>query len=277
MSAARPAEAGQASDDAGLVVEGVEAVLGGRAVLRGVDLVARPGEVLVVVGPNGAGKSTLLRLVAGLRRPDTGRVLVGGDEVSTMPARARARRIGLVPQEAHLDLPFTVREVVAMGRFAHRGRFGGPSPADHEAVTRALAEARLTGLADRAVTRLSGGERRRVLLGRTLAQDPEVLLLDEPTSNLDLGQVWRVHRTMRRAAAAGRTVVAVVHDLEAAAALGDRLALLAEGRVVATGLPQEVLTAAHVSKAFGVHAEVAWDADDAVHVRVVDEATDGPH
>lgn len=251
-----------------LVVEDLHVRLGDRPVLGGVDLVAASGEVLAVVGPNGAGKSTLLRAVAGLGRPARGRVLRGGADLLRMDARSRARHVGLVPQTPHLDHPFTVQEVVAMGRYAFQGRYGLGADPESGKVDEALRRTRLTELAHRSVTALSGGERQRVLLARTLAQDPEVYLLDEPTANLDLGQAASVQRLTRELAEAGRTVIVVVHDLAAAARMADRMVLLGGGRVLAEGPAREVVTPAHLATAFGVDVDVTWSSDDVVHLRV---------
>ncbi|WP_226352520.1 ABC transporter ATP-binding protein [Pseudonocardia sp. ICBG601] len=169
-----------------LRAETLSCVLGGRTVLAGVDLAVEPGEVLGVVGPNGSGKSTLLRALAGIRRPAAGRVLLDGTPLTAMRARQRARRIAFVGQEEDLPADLCVGEVVALGLVPHRPPWSGGDAAERAAVTAALAAVQLDGLADRPVDRLSGGERRRVLLARGLAQDAGVLLLDEPTNHLDV-------------------------------------------------------------------------------------------
>ncbi|MBW3582160.1 MAG: ABC transporter ATP-binding protein [Euryarchaeota archaeon] len=252
-----------------LTWRGVSARLGRTEVLHDVSVEVPEGALFAVVGPNGAGKSTLLRTAAALVRPSGGIVMHDGVDLVRLSRRERALRVGHVPQTPHLDHPFSVREVVAMGRYAHLGPFRGPVATDVAAVDAALAATRLAPHADRPVTRLSGGERQRVLLARALAQDPAVLLLDEPVANLDLGQAHRVLGLMRDRASAGKTVIVVLHDLELASRVADHVALLSAGRVLSTGPPAEVLTAENVSAAFGVPvAMVRYD--EGLRVRVTD-------
>jgi iron complex transport system ATP-binding protein len=247
------------SADDGLAARDVAVSLGGREVLSGVSLDAAPGEVVGLVGPNGAGKTTLLRTCNGSLAPDAGAVRVGGDRVADLSAREAARRVATVPQESPLDFDFSVRETVAMGRTAHVPRFGRRSAADRRAVDRAMDRAAVTDLADRSVTALSGGERARVLLARALAQATPVLLLDEPTANLDVSHRVRTLSLVRDRAADGRAVVAAVHDLDLAARFCDRLVLLADGAVRAAGDPGRVLRSPALDDAFGVRTRVSTD------------------
>lgn len=236
-----------------------------RPVLRGVDLAVRPGELVVLLGTNGSGKTTLLRLLAGTLRPDRGAVLLGGRPVGDWRRLDLARRVAVLPQ--HLDLPagFRVAEVVEMGRTPHARSWFSASPGDEEAVDRALREADASDLAHRPVDELSGGERQRVLVAMALAQEPELLLLDEPTLHLDLAHQIALLRTVLRLCRAGLAAVAVLHDLSLAM-LADRVAVLDQGVVRADGAPGEVLTPALVRDAFGVSMAVATDAEGARHL-----------
>jgi iron complex transport system ATP-binding protein len=233
---------------------------GERPALSEVSFVARAGEFVGLLGPNGAGKSTLVRLVAGLARPGAGSVRLAGLDPHAAPRRAVARVCAFVPQEPRLAWPFTVRETVMMGRAPHQGLLALPSRLDHGAVQGALEACDLVHLAHRRLDALSGGERRRVFFARALAQEPRVLLLDEPTAFLDLAHQVAVMRMARLAARGGLSVVAVLHDLNLAAAACDRLVVLSGGRVVAEGAPAAVLTAERVAAVWGV---AVWRGEDA--------------
>jgi iron complex transport system ATP-binding protein len=229
---------------------------GGQRVLAEVSLSARPGELLGLVGPNGAGKTTLLQTVNGVLDPDAGAVRVGGDRVAGLSARETGRRVATVPQETALAFEFTVREVVAMGRHPHAGRFGDY---DDAPVERALDRTDTARFADRAASAVSGGERKRVLLARALAQDAPVTLLDEPTGGLDVNHAVRTLELAREMADEGRTVVAAIHHLGLAARYCDRLALLSAGRLSAVGEPRSVLTGETLRAAFDANAVVVDD------------------
>jgi iron complex transport system ATP-binding protein len=233
-------------------VRGASYRYGEAPALDGVSLQARSGEFVGLVGPNGAGKSTLVRLVAGLRAPATGTVRLAGLDPARAPRRQVARLCALVPQEPHLSWSFTVREAVMMGRAPHQGLLALPGPLDRGAVEGALQACDLAHLADRRVDALSGGERRRVFFARALAQEPRVLLLDEPTAFLDLGHQVAVMRMAQAAARGGLCVLAVLHDLNLAAATCDRLVVMHEARVVAEGPPAAVLTAERVQEVWSV-------------------------
>jgi iron complex transport system ATP-binding protein len=235
-----------------VVVEGVSFAYGPHPALAEVSMVARAGELVALLGPNGAGKSTLLRLAAGLLAPASGSVRVAGLPAHAAPRRALARVCALVPQEPRAPWPFTVREAVMMGRAPRQGLLGLAGPFDHGAVAGALRACDLEHLADRRLDALSGGERRRVFFARALAQEPRVLLLDEPTAFLDLAHQVAAMEMARVAARAGICVVAVLHDLNLAAAAADRLVVMSRGRVVADGPPGEVLTAERVQEVWGV-------------------------
>jgi iron complex transport system ATP-binding protein len=230
---------------------------GGRTVLDGVDLTVEGGRFLGLVGPNGAGKTTLLRTIDGSLVPDAGVVEVDGRPVGDLSSREQSRLVATVPQDASVAFDFPVRETVAMGRTPHVGRFERRSEADRRAVEDAMARTSVAGFADRPVTEVSGGERQRVLIARAVAQDTPVVLLDEPTASLDINHQVRTLELVRDLTAAGRTAVAAIHDLNLAAHYCDELALLGEGRVLATGPPDEVLTEDRLERAFGASAVVS--------------------
>ncbi len=222
--------------------------------LRGFTLGLRPGVFVGVIGPNGSGKSTLVRALSRTLRPACGAVLLGADDLyKTVSARRAGQAVGVVPQETAVALDFTAREVVRMGRAPHLPRrpFAGESAGDEAIVAHALRAAGVADLAERTVTSLSGGERQRVLFARALAQQPDVILLDEPTAHLDLRYQSDL-LTLARDLAHGqdKAVLAVLHDVNLAAAFCDILVLLREGRVIAQGTPDEVLTPALLAEAY---------------------------
>ena len=235
-----------------LHAEAVTAGYGARVILHACTLPIARGEVVAIVGPNGAGKSTLLRTLAGLLRPSSGSVRLDGVDIATLARREIARRIAVVPQIFDTLFPFTVREVVALGRTARLGMFGAASPVDAAAVERAMADLDLAELGSRRIDRLSGGERQRAVLAMALAQETDVLLLDEPTVHLDPAHQVAMLRLIRELARArGLAVAAVLHDLNLAASMGTRLVMLADGRVVCDAEPETVLSADLVRDVFG--------------------------
>jgi iron complex transport system ATP-binding protein len=229
-----------------------------RLALDGVDARVVPGEVLGVIGPNGSGKSTLIRVLAGVLKPSAGEVRLGGRDLHAIARRERARRIALVPQETHLAFPIRVRDLVLLGRSPHSGRFGLETRADLQAAHEAMARAEVLELADRAVDELSGGERQRVVLARALAQDAGILLLDEPTSFLDLKHAVLLLDLVRELCRTrGLAVAVVLHDLNLAAMYCDRLLLLDRGRAHASGPPSVVLTYHDLCTVYGTELYVA--------------------
>ena len=236
-----------------LHAEAVAAGYGARMVLHGCTLAVARGEVVAIVGPNGAGKSTLLRVLAGLLRPTSGSVRIDGVDIATLGRAELARRIAVVPQIFDTLFPFSVREVVGLGRTARLGMFGGASPADAAAVERAIADLDLAELASRRIDRLSGGERQRAVLAMALAQEADVLLLDEPTVHLDPAHQVAMLRLVRELACArGLAVATVLHDLNLAASMATRLVVIADGRVVCDGAPETVLNAELIRDVFGL-------------------------
>ncbi len=230
-----------------------------KALLKRVRLHADQGQLVGLIGPNGAGKSTLLRAIAGVLRPQEGAVWLEGEELDSMPARDVAARMALVPQIAPYTHGFTARELVLMGRYPHLGRFQIEGAADEQIAHEAMRLTETDEFAERTLDTLSGGERQRVFVSRALAQQPRVLLLDEPTANLDVLHKLRVLDLVRRLVDEGLTAVAAIHDLGMAARYCDRLVLLSEGRVLADGTPAEVLAPDIIEAAFGVRSAVYPD------------------
>lgn len=223
-----------------------------REVLRGIDLVVHAGELVALVGPNGAGKSTLLKVLGGLLRPASGSVAIDGLDVTALDRRSIARHIAVVPQVFETLFPFTVREIVALGRTSRLGPLGTLGADDARAVARALDDIGAADLADRRIDRVSGGERQRAVLAMALAQEAGVLLLDEPTAHLDpTHQRATLERVATLARVRGLAVVAVLHDLNLAAAFASRVVLLADGVVVREGAVSDVITPEIVARVFG--------------------------
>jgi ABC-type cobalamin/Fe3+-siderophores transport system ATPase subunit len=238
-----------------------------REVLRGVDLTLRRGETIALLGPNGSGKTTLLRLMAGQFRPDAGLASFDGRPLHDWSRPALARRVAVLPQQLQLPPGFRVAELVEMGRAPHATRLFGSTLADEQAVGRALHDADAAMLADRQADELSGGERQRVVVAMALAQEPELLLLDEPTVHLDLAHQVALLATIRRLRRQrSLTVVAVVHDINLAAEVGPRVVLLSEGRVAADGATHRTLTPASVASVFGVAVAEALTTDGRRHL-----------
>jgi iron complex transport system ATP-binding protein len=238
-----------------------------REVLRSVDLTLARGDLVALVGTNGSGKTTLLRLLTGVLKPDAGGVRFDGRPLSDWRRLDVARRVAVLPQQLDLPVGFRVAELVEMGRAPHARRLFASTEADARAVATALADAGALDLADRLAEELSGGERQRLLVAMALAQEPDLLLLDEPTLHLDLAHQVALLAAIRRLRdQRGLTVLAVLHDLNLAAAFAPRVAVLDEGRVVADGSPEEVLSTDLVRRVFGVRVDEARTADGRRHL-----------
>jgi iron complex transport system ATP-binding protein len=240
-----------------------------RHAVHSVTLDVRPGAFVGILGPNGCGKTTLLKLLSGVVAPDSGGVTLHGTPLASLPRRTAARHIAVVPQETHPAFDYTALEMVMMGRHPHLGAFQIEGPGDlaiaHDAMT-ATGTAQLAG---RAYMTLSGGEKQRVIIASALAQQPEVLLLDEPTASLDLGYQLEIAALLTRLnRERGVTMVMATHDLNLAASVCDALVLMRDGRVLAQGPTREVLTADAVGRLYGVDADVRFH-DRAGHVTVV--------
>ena len=210
--------------------------------MRDVSLSVTPGQLLAVVGPNGAGKTTLLRLLTGSLSPEQGEVLLDNRPLDGLDDRERARALAVVPQSESSPFPVTVREMVAMGRYAHLGPWERTGGHDRAVVERALERCAVAELADRQINELSGGERQRSRIARALAQEAPILLLDEPTAGLDLRYRMELFHLLRELRGEGLAVLVITHDLNLAARFADRLLLLDRGRATARGAPESVLS-----------------------------------
>ncbi|HEY3196624.1 MAG TPA: heme ABC transporter ATP-binding protein [Nitrospirales bacterium] len=221
-------------------------------VLEDFSLEVRQGEILGIIGPNGSGKTSLLKLMAGLLRPQTGHITLGDQDLAQLTRRALARWMAVVPQENHVLFPFTVAEVVLMGRFVHQNGWGWESADDLRIARAVIRLMDLESVAQRTFQELSGGERQRTIIARALAQEAPILLLDEPTAYLDIKHQLEIYATLKRLNQdSGVTIVVVSHDLNLASQYCHRLLLLHEGRAFRTGSPTEVLTVEHLGIVYG--------------------------
>lgn len=251
------------ADETGLRAVGVEIGYGGAAVVSGLDFAPPPRAFTALLGPNGCGKSTILRALARLHPPRRGAVLLDGADLSALGAKAAARRLGLLAQGATAPEGMTVADLARQGRYPHRRVFGGWSEADQAALEEALALTSMTGLAERPLDALSGGQRQRAWIAMVLTQQPDILLLDEPTTYLDLAHQLDLMTLIRRLVdERGLTVIAILHDLNQAARHADHLALLRAGRIIAQGKAAEVVTPALIAEAFGVEIALTADPED---------------
>lgn len=244
----------------GIIVENLSCRYREEYVFSGLDFTVKKSCFTGIIGPNGSGKTTLLRCLVKLLPLETGRVFLGKKDLSTLSIREIARKVGVVPQRWETNFAFTVGDLVMMGRFPHISRFQQESVKDYEVARRAMETTGIRRLADRPVTELSGGELQRVVIAQALAQTPEILLLDEPTSHLDLNYQLEIGELLDELCrSSGMTVVAVFHDLNLAAQYCEELILLAQGRILARGETAEVLTAENLYRAYGVKARVKKD------------------
>lgn len=243
-----------------IAAHGVTVGYGGEPILSGLDTAIPAGEFTVIVGPNACGKSTLLRTMSRLQPPSAGAVLLDGADIHAMNTRALAKRVGLLPQSATAPDAMTVRDLVARGRSPHQGLFRQWSPADARAVAEAMTVTGVDEFADRAVDSLSGGQRQRAWLAMVLAQETETILLDEPTTFLDMPHqldILELCRTLH--VTAGRTVVAVLHDLNQACRYATHLIAMRAGEIVAHGRPEEVITEESVRAIFDLECLIVPD------------------
>jgi iron complex transport system ATP-binding protein len=234
---------------------GLSVAFGPRRVVDGVDFALPAGALVGLIGPNGAGKTSLLRALAGLLPATGGQVLLEGVRLALVPRRQRAQRLAYLAQGHEVLWPLTVARLVELGRLPHLQPWSRPGGADREAVEGALAATEVADLADRPVTRLSGGERVRALLARALAGDPKVLLADEPVAGLDPYHALKVMELLGQRVLAGTTVLVVLHDLSLAARFCERLVLLDKGRIAADGDPAEVLRPDRLALSYRIRAQ----------------------
>ena len=232
---------------------------GGQRVLDGISLTIEAGGFYSIVGPNGCGKTTFLDIMMGNRSPESGSIRYLGLDIGKYSRQRFAREIALVPQDFYIHFPFTVWEVVLMGRHPYISRFGGPSEEDIHTAEGVIKEAGLYRLKDKYITELSGGEKQRVVFARALVQDTPILILDEATSNMDiqytLAFLGYVSKTVRN----GKTVISTSHDLNLAATYSDKMVFMKAGRIVSAGDTSDVLTEENIRETFGVESRVYFD------------------
>ena len=230
-----------------------------RPALNGVNMSAPSGNFYAVLGPNGSGKSTLMKGLLGIAKADQGRVLIAERNVSNWDRKALARVVGVVSQSETVSFPITVREMVGMGRYPHLGPLEGEGSKDKVAVHEALEVCDVTHLVNRDLSTLSGGELQRVRIARALAQEPMALVLDEPTSSLDIKHAMEILELLKQSVASGLTVILTTHGLDLAARFSDRMLLLSEGQVAAEGTPDEVVNEETLADVYGWPVKVEWE------------------
>lgn len=216
------------------------------------------GDIFCLLGPNGSGKSTLLKCLCGILKPDSGSILLNGRDISRLPLKARAEIIGVVPQVLSTAFPFTVREIVVMGRAPVIPLVGSPGKADVRAATQALEKAGIAHLADRPCTQISGGEWQLVLIARALTQKPAILLLDEPTSHLDMGNQMKILQIVDALSNEGLTIIMASHFPDHALLSAGTAAILKNSRMIGPGPPGEILTPETLKQTFGISVEVCY-------------------
>jgi iron complex transport system ATP-binding protein len=241
-----------------LRVEGVTASYHQIKVLEEISFVVEEGEFLGIIGPNGAGKTTLLKVITGVKQPLSGKVILNGKEIKDFSRREVAKIMAVVPQISFLPPLFTVEEVVLMGRYPHQKRFSVTSE-DTAAVDEAMKKVGITKFRERLVSELSGGERQEVIIARALAQKPKILILDEPTANLDIKHEIRILGLVKKLVEEGVTAIMVIHDLNLAARFCDRLILLDKQKIQAEGKPEDVLTPSLLKEAYEVEVAVEYN------------------
>ncbi|WP_053607663.1 ABC transporter ATP-binding protein [Streptomyces sp. MMG1522] len=259
MAAQFTASTADVKDVARLAARGVTVGYGDRTVIDGLDVTIPPGVITTIIGPNGCGKSTLLRTLSRLLRPTGGTVVLDGEDIGRLRTRDVAKKLGLLPQAPVAPDGLTVADLVARGRHPHQSWLRQWSSDDADVVRRALAMTGVADLAERPVDSLSGGQRQRVWISMTLAQGTDLLLLDEPTTYLDLAHAIDVLDLVDDLHESGRTVVMVLHDLNLATRYSDHLVVMRAGAVLAQGHPGDVITAELLHEAFGLRARVVED------------------
>lgn len=242
-----------------LLIEELTAGYGNDPILRQLSLTLPAGKITALLGPNGCGKSTLLRCCSRLLKPMQGRVKLGEEDLARLSARQLGQRLALLPQQHSAPEGIRVRELVGYGRSPWLNLFGRPGPADLARIQTAIDEVQIAHLAEKPVSELSGGQRQRAFLAMTLAQDTPLLLLDEPTTWLDINHQIELLSLLRSQQQQGKTVVTVLHDLNQASRYCDHLVLMMAGQVVASGSPEQVMTPALLRQVFNIHVQIHAD------------------
>lgn len=227
-----------------------------KLLLTDLNLSVQPGDFLGLIGPNGSGKTTILKLLSGFLSPFSGEVILKDQEILSLSSRERACVLAVVPQLVITPMPYTVRQIVEMGRTARLALFAPLGHADHELVERALNDMDLHSLQQHRFNELSGGERQRTIIAAALAQEPELLLLDEPTASLDLGHKIKLMRILKKLQTRGIAIMVISHDIELMARYCDRLTLLCEGKVLASGTATEVIQPHYIKQAYDCDVEI---------------------
>jgi len=236
-------------------VHGLKLAYDAEPVLEDTNFKVERGDLVALLGANGAGKSTLLRCISRIIKPNSGQILLDGDELEKFSSKESARMMAVVPQETTADFDFSVEDIVMMGRFPYLGRFQKETQKDRDIVRRSMEMTGVSHLAERSIANLSGGEKQRVIMARAVCQEPEIMLLDEPTANLDIGyQSMLLELASRLNREQKVTVVAAIHDINLAVHHFNRFVLLAGGRVMAAGRAEEVITPENIKKSYGVPA-----------------------
>ena len=246
-----------------LGAQALRAELGGKEILKGLDIRAENGQFVGIIGPNGSGKSTLLRCICRILRPTGGAVYLDGQPALDWSPRESAQKVGVVAQHNYYSFDFTVREVVLMGRSPHKRFLQRDNAEDYRIVRKAIADVGMADFEERSFSTLSGGEQQRIILARALAQQTPCLILDEPTNHLDIKYQLELMDLVK---GLGRTVLAAIHDLNIAAMYCDRLYAVKDGRVVAGGTPREVLTEDLIRAVYEVDARVLTDEDGMLRI-----------
>ena len=240
---------------------------GTQQVLKDITQEIRGGCFTAILGPNGSGKTTMLKLLMRMLKPEADHVTLDGEDILSYPRRELARRIGSVPQHSSREHPYKVYEMVLMGRYPHKGRFEAMSTSDHDIVRRALKTTEVYHLKNHSILEVSGGELQRVIISRALAQEPDILALDEPTSHLDpRHQLSILHLLKHLVSDRDITVMCVLHDLNSAMHFSDRVILLDQGRIAGYGHTEQVLTPEHIKRVYGVDTQVRRFDGDRPHI-----------
>jgi len=240
----------------GLVAEHLTFGYGTRVIGRDVNLTVEASDVICLLGPNGCGKTTLFKTLLGLLPRQGGAIRLGGQDLSSMSRAQIARRVAYVPQTHHDAFPYTVHDIVLMGRTVHRGLFDGPGATDHRLVDETLEQLGLSALAGRDYTKISGGQQQLVMIARALVQEAPFIVMDEPTAGLDFGNQLMILRQVKKLAAAGLGIVLSTHNPDHAFDCANRVLVLHDGGIRSAGAPHEVLTAGVLSELYGVAIDV---------------------